>query len=402
MTEKATGSFADASKTFKHKKIFITSLHLMHGGVEMVISSLANAFVEMGFDVEVLCVYCLGEPAYFFDSRVKITYLTDVHPNRDEFKRAVRSKNPFRVIKEALYAIKVLRLKTKSIVKAIKSIDDGVVISTRAEHSVLLSKYGKKGVLKIAQLHFDHKFEDNLLNDFKFKYNNIDYFTLLTPQMTDEVKNIMEPHNKNTKCVTVPNFLYKFPNVDATAKRINQVVSVGRFSPEKGFLRLLDAWKIFVNTHPDWCLKLIGDGAEREALEKKVREYDLQNSVIFTGMIPNDKVIEELCSSKIYALPSFTEALPTVIIEAGVCQVPAVAFDVRGPQAVIKNNESGIMVADNDIEAFAGALSELADNDALRSEMGDKACELAKYYSKENIMELWMKLLSDNNMKGDN
>ena len=122
MTEKATGSFADASKTFKHKKIFITSLHLMHGGVEMVISSLANAFVEMGFDVEVLCVYCLGEPAYFFDSRVKITYLTDVHPNRDEFKRAVRSKNPFKVIKEALYAIKVLRLKTKSIVKAIKSI----------------------------------------------------------------------------------------------------------------------------------------------------------------------------------------------------------------------------------------------------------------------------------------
>ena len=44
------------------EKIYITSLHLMHGGVEMAISLLGNALVKRGYDVEILCTYNLGEP----------------------------------------------------------------------------------------------------------------------------------------------------------------------------------------------------------------------------------------------------------------------------------------------------------------------------------------------------
>ena len=71
------------------KKVYITSLHMMHGGVEMAITLLANALVEQGYAVEVLCIYNLGNPVYHLDERVKITYLTNVHPNKEEFKDAV-------------------------------------------------------------------------------------------------------------------------------------------------------------------------------------------------------------------------------------------------------------------------------------------------------------------------
>ncbi len=392
MTENTFNCFADTSEVFKYKKIYITSLHLMHGGVEMVISSLANAFVEKGFDVEVLCVYRLGEPAYFFDEKVKITYLTDVRPNRDEFKAAIRSKNPIKVLKEAFYAIKVLRLKSKSIKKAIADIKDGVIISTRNEHSVLLSKFGGANVLKIAQLHHDHKFDKNLLNDFKFKYKNIDYFTLLTPGLTDEVKEIMKKHNNTTKCITLPNFLYKTPQF-CECERKNQVLSVGRFSPEKGFFRLLDVWKKFIAMHPDWQLKLIGDGNDREGLEAKAAELGVADSVIFTGMLPNEQVTFEMSTSKIYAMTSFTEGLPTVIIEAGVCSLPTIAFDVRvGPAALIEDGVSGILVSDGDIDAFANALDILANNDDLRIKMGEKSLDTSKNYSKDKIMKQWLDL----------
>ena len=69
----------------KYKKIYITSLHMRHGGVEMVISSLANALVRRGFEVEILCTYDFGTVAYPLDSAVKITYLTNVLPNKDSF-----------------------------------------------------------------------------------------------------------------------------------------------------------------------------------------------------------------------------------------------------------------------------------------------------------------------------
>ena len=75
------------------KKVYITSLHMMHGGVEMAITLLANALVKRNYNVEILCIYNLGEPVYKMDERVKITYLTNVHPNREELKKAIVEHN---------------------------------------------------------------------------------------------------------------------------------------------------------------------------------------------------------------------------------------------------------------------------------------------------------------------
>ena len=104
------------------KEIYITALHLAHGGVEMAISLMSNAFIKKGYSVTILSLYQLGEPAYPISPRVKIEYLTDVKPNKKEFKEAIKSKNPFRILKEGFYAVKVLRLKKNALVKRIKEI----------------------------------------------------------------------------------------------------------------------------------------------------------------------------------------------------------------------------------------------------------------------------------------
>ena len=372
-------------------KVYITSLHLMHGGVEMAITLLANALVKRGFDVEILCIYNLGQPAYSIDEKVKITYLSAMHPNREEFYRAIKTRNIPLIIREGIYSVKVLYLKKKVMADAIKQIEKGVIISTRNEHSVLLSKYGRKGVEKIAQLHHDHKFEKRLINDFRKKYTNIDYFVLLTDRLKDEVK-VMMKDNTHTKCVVIPNFLADMNEI-GDLQRKRQVLAVGRLHEVKGFERLIKIWKRF-DAKDGTVLKIIGDGQEKESLQHMIDKYGLQEKVIMTGELSHVKVMEEMHQSLCYAMTSYSEAFPFVLIEAMAAGLPVVAYDVRvGPAAIVQNSENGFLIPDGNEELFIDKLRSLCQNDKLREKMSESAVQRSREFSEDSVMKKWLDIL---------
>ncbi len=374
-------------------KVYITSLHLLHGGVEMAITLLANALVKRGFNVEILCIYNLGDPAYSIDKKVKITYLSDVHPNREEFYKAVKEKNVPLMIREGLYSVKVLYLKNKVMADAIKRIDKGVIISTRNEHSVLLSKYGRREVRKVAQLHHDHKFEKRLIRDFKKKYTNIDYFVLLTEKLKDEVKTMMK-ENTHTKCVVIPNFLSDMSEV-LHSERKRQVLAVGRLHSVKGFERLIKIWKRF-DAKDETVLKIIGDGQEKEALQNLIDKYCLQEKVIMTGELSHEKVMEEMHRSICYVMTSYSEAFPFVLIEAMAGGLPVVAYDVRvGPAAIVQNGESGFLIPDGNEELFIDKLRILCQDDKLREQMSKNAVQRSREFSEDSVMKKWLEILKE-------
>lgn len=374
-------------------KVYITSLHLMHGGVEMAITALSNALVKRGYEVELLCTYNLGEPAYPLDSRVQVQYLTDVHPNREEFKQALKQKNIPAIIREGLYAVRVLRLKKKVLIDQFRNIREGVIISTRNEDSVLLSKYGNKGVLKIAQLHYDHEFNPKLLRDFAHRYQNIDAFTLLTDGLQREVAEVMQK-NRRTKCVTMPNFLPDGQISGEEGTIENQVVAVGRLHPVKGFLRLIRLWKpVFEQTGT--VLKIIGGGDQQEELEKEIAAQGLQDGVILTGMMDHDAVLSEMKKSVFYAMTSLNEGFGFVIIEAMSQGTPVIAYDVRvGPGAVIQDDVNGFLIPDNDEEAFVDKAVLLIKDPEKRAQMSRAALKRAEDFTEEAIMKKWEELLA--------
>ena len=80
------------------KKITILALHLSTGGVEMAIANLSNILVKK-YDVEIISTYRITDkPAFKIDERVKIKYLmTDLKPNPEEFKSAIKSKNILKI-----------------------------------------------------------------------------------------------------------------------------------------------------------------------------------------------------------------------------------------------------------------------------------------------------------------
>lgn len=378
------------------KKIYITCLHLNHGGVEMAISLLSNAFCKHGYDVEILCTYNFGEPAYHINPKVKITYLTKVLPNREAFHVAIKSKNPFIIIKETLYSLQVLYQKKHGLKRAIMQLKEGIVISTRHEDTLLLSKYGNSNLLKIAQLHHDHHFDKKLFSDFKHNYNNIDYFVLLTDSLRDEISELMKPYNTKTKCVTIPNFL-SFEQETTLETKQKQVIAVGRLHTDKAFHRLIDAWAFVYQRHPDWILKIIGDGPLNEELHKQATSLGLQDVVVFTGSLSHDKVMDEMAHSSIYAMTSISEAFPFVLLEAMYNYLPIVAYNVRvGPPALVQHGQTGYLIANDNTTAFSEALCTLIENPELIESFQINAYKFVQNFSENAVIKLWLKILSNN------
>lgn len=372
-------------------KVYITSLHMKHGGIEMAITLLANALVNRGYEVEILNTYRIGEPAYELDDRVQVTYLTDVQPNREAFQAAVQCKNPAKMLKEGLYAVKVLYLKKKTMKEKIKEIQSGVILATRNDHAVLLSRYGNSGVHKIAQLHHDHQFEKGILKDFRENYGNIDEFVVLTDQLQQEIKEIMKD-NHHTKVLVIPNFLPKV-ECKASGVRKKQMIAVGRLHEVKGFLRLIDLWNTF-SKETDVCLKIIGDGEQHQRLKEKIQTLGLEGKVILTGAMDHSQVMEEMSQSLAYVMTSFTEAFPYVLLEAMSAGLPVIAFDVRvGPRAIITDGKDGFLVEDGNETMFIEKLRILLESDNLREEMSRKAVEKVQRFSEEEVLKLWEPLL---------
>lgn len=374
-----------------NKKIYITSLHLKHGGIEMAITLLANALVKRGYEVEILNTYHLDEPAYELDSRVAITYLTNVHPNREEIKEAFQKRRIFKIIEEGIYAIKVLYLKRKTMKEKIKSIKEGTIIATRNDHAVLLSKYGNEGVKKIAQLHHDHQFEKGILKDFRKNYFNIDIFVVLTEVLKKEIEEIML-NNHRTKIMVIPNFL-PLNEKNIKKKREKQIVAVGRLDKVKGFLRLLEIWKD-INVDENIILKIIGEGEQREIIRNKIEDLNIENKVILTGAMDHCKVLEEMEKSLVYAMTSYTEAFPYVLLEAMDAGLPVVAYDVRvGPRAIVSDGENGYLIQDDNKREYVEKMKNLITDNELWEKMSANARKTVKSFSENEVIKLWIDIL---------
>ena len=378
------------------KKVRIIALHLAFGGIEKAICSMANLFAER-YEVEILSVYHMPDsPAFPVDERVKVTWLLDDIPNRDAWHAALSSHNLPGIARESIRAVKILRDKKRAVIEAIQSAEDGVVITTRPEDNVLLSRYGKPGALKIAQLHQDHRFDKTLVKNFQKDYSGVDVFALLTPGLRDEVRDMMRGNNSRTKCVYLPNFLEHFPEDPHKYPREKTVLAVGRLHEVKRFELLIRLFAAVHKQFPDWKLRIVGDGEEREKLEAAIRELHAEDYVNLTGKKDAVGVEEEMLHASVFAMTSRSEGFPFVLLEAQSCGLPIVAFDVRvGPGFVVQDGVNGCLAADMVYEDFCEKLASLIKDEDLRCEMSKAAVEHAAGFSREKVGEMWYSLIGD-------
>ena len=373
------------------KKIVILALHLGTGGIENAISSIANILCEK-YDIKIISTYKIDEkPAFYLNDKIKVEYLLNIKPNKKELIDALKNKKVLKFFKEALKCIKILYLRKSKMIGAIKSLDADIVISTRVLHNKWLGKYGNNKIIKIAQEHNYHNNDAKYINKVIKSLCKIDYFMPTSKELTEFYSEKLE--NSKIKVKYIQNSLSRFPSNVSNLKSKN-LLSVGRLSEEKGYLDLIDIYNNVYQKHKDWKLRIVGDGLQKELLQQKINNLNLEKNVILTGFKNKDELEEISLDSSIYIMTSYTESFGLVLIEAESYGLPLVVFDTaKGANEIIKENINGYFIENRDKLKMAEKINELIENYELRKEIGENGRKLSECFKKEVIANKWYEFI---------
>ncbi len=146
---------------------------------------------------------------------------------------------------------------------------------------------------------------------------------------------------------------------------------VSRWDPVKRFEILLQAVQRLAAGIPRLALLLVGGGGEEARIRRLVSEADLQDRVIFTGLLGNPTRVYGILD--LYVATSLKEGLPLAPLEAMGASVPVVATDVPGHRDVVVRGETGVLVPPEDSAALAEAIASLEGDPSRRAQMGAAA-----------------------------
>jgi glycosyltransferase involved in cell wall biosynthesis len=170
--------------------------------------------------------------------------------------------------------------------------------------------------------------------------------------------------------------------------------TIARLTKEKGHIYLIEAAKNIASVFPGTTFLIVGDGNERDRLEKRVRQLGLEDRVIFTGQ--RKDIIDILSILDIFVLPSITEGLPIALLEALASRLPAVATTVGAVPKVILDRETGLLIEPGSPESLRRAISELLSNQERARRLGDQAYrKVEKEFSAKSMAARYFNLYSE-------
>lgn len=256
----------------------------------------------------------------------------------------------------------------------------------------------KDGSKKVLELHFN-KF-------FRLQYNRAGLMGLIDRLRTWQDERMVRKFDKfvvlsqedkgywgkmANLCV-IPNAALRMSVTYAEGDK-KRVIAVGRLDYQKGFDRLIEAWRIVQQNkaYADWQLDIFGQGEWKEMLQARIDNYGLKDSVKLNN--PTKEIGKEYTNSSMLVMSSNYEGFPMVMIEAMACGLPAVSFDFKcGPKDIIRHGENGLLVKNGDIQGLAEAMMKLMEDEALRRKMSMEARKITETYSEEVVMKQWMEL----------
>lgn len=149
-----------------------------------------------------------------------------------------------------------------------------------------------------------------------------------------------------------------------------RIVCVGRLCPAKAQALLVEAVAPLVKDFPDLELVFIGDGEDRASIEKRIAELGLENHVTLAGWGTGDEVRAAIQGARIFALPSFAEGLPIVLMESLAMGRAVVTTQITGIPELV-DAEVGWIVQAGDVPALQAAMAQaLSADTATLAAMG--------------------------------
>jgi colanic acid/amylovoran biosynthesis glycosyltransferase len=150
-----------------------------------------------------------------------------------------------------------------------------------------------------------------------------------------------------------------------------RVVSVGRLSPEKGYVGLIAAFAKVIERGTRAELRLIGDGQERPRIKQEIERHRLESHCSLLGRLPEPDVLREVARADVFVLPSFMEGLPVVLMEALGLKVPVIAPCVAGIPELVEHGKTGLLFSPANWDELTEHILTLLADGGLRDRLAE-------------------------------
>lgn len=346
------------------------------GGAEKIIAFLANSFADE-YDVSFLTLK-------------KAHDTLELNENIKVICRPSYSELPI-VGKQMLSGIKALYKMGKIIKDTVSETSAEIVVCF--DLRVLLAMNFVKHNAKVlfserADPYENPKYWQFLLRRF---YRNVSYIVF----QTDEARKFYGRDVEN-KSEVIPNpaLLRTDTSVVRNESFIEDYIfAAGRLQRRKGFDLLINAFIKIGDKFPDVKLKIYGDGEEKDALVETVRSKGLEDKIEL--LPPVNGIIEKNVNARLFIIPSRSEGIPNILIEAMVAGIPSIATDCSpGGAKLISDNGKYCLLAKNDnVDSLSEKLAFALSNPLVMEEYAIKAKNSMSRFDKHIIAKKWKSVL---------
>ncbi len=331
-------------------RLLIITPTLESGGSEKFVSLLCRHINTNIFSV---CLVVINNANPFFKIENPAVEVIDLKKNRVLFslpaiKKTVNHFKPDIIFSTANHLNLYLAIFKNQFSSKIKFVArEASVVSINSKHAKmpflynrLIKKYYRRFDMIICQSAY---MQQDLVKHYCVSAEK----TMVVHNATEEVMHTpAQPAKQNNEHV------YKF-------------ITVARLSDEKGIERLLHTVGLLSVSFKYY---IIGEGSKRNELQQLINTLQLQDKVFLSG--EKNPPFSDLEDADLFLMGSYYEGFPNVLLEAGAHGIPVVAFNAPGGIAeIIRENENGLLVEDNNLIAFATTIKKALDNNFDRDQI---------------------------------
>lgn len=352
------------------KEIMFVSNFLGNGGAARVITVLANEFVKKGYAVSI-CSFSFDnvEEYHHFPG---INYIKIKTTQKKGFfykiERILKLREEIKKRREAVIISFEYFMNMQTVV-AMFGLNNRLIISERNDPSRVGGKTPTKQIRN-----FLYQFADCLVCQTQ---EALEYF----------------PNNIQRKAVIILNPIKADLPDPFYGVRKKEIVNFCRLEKQKNLPLLIDAFEIFYNNHPDFVLKIYGDGNECDNIHRYIKSRKLNDAVILHPAVQD--IHERIKDATMFVSSSDYEGLSNSMIEAMAIGLPTICTDCPcgGARMVIKNYENGLLVSAGNRSELTGAMRLLADNNELCEKISNRSVSIVNDLSAEKIAQCWERII---------
>jgi glycosyltransferase involved in cell wall biosynthesis len=364
------------------------------GGLVRTTVNTANHFAELGHEVTLLSFFRhRDEPFFEIHPDVKVRPMMDIRESAPKGRiDAWQRRRSSRLIPRIEPYHNRITLRGDYLLwRELRSLDADVLITTRPAFNLAAALWAPKRTVVVGQDHLNFTMHTPALRRVMRKwYPRLDAMVTLTEADRQDYQTLLDGSTTTVRAIgnAVPSGPH--PKSRQTEK---VVVAAGRYTGQKRFGHLIQAFAKVAEQRPDWRLRIYGDGEGAAGLHSAIAEHGLWNNVVLMGRTTDTP--GEFAKGSIMAMSSRYEGYPMVILEAFASGIPVVSYDCpRGPGEMISSGHDGLVVANGDPGALAAGLLTLIDDDELRRKMAENAVDTARRYGIGPVGEQWLELFT--------